>query len=132
MSIVERLRASMAGVTRGPWHRHEWDGAIKQTDLRTTEGKTVAQIPWDRDTGCSAHRDAAYIALCSPDNIGPLLDLAARAESAESALAEAVAVMERVKAFHDKDEGHNAFTAEYEGLRAEIDATLTKIKERQP
>lgn len=73
VDLVKELRALLNGVTLGPWRRYEFDG-IERTLVRTDADKTVVEIPWSRGTGCSAHRDAAYIAKCSPENIAALLD----------------------------------------------------------
>lgn len=40
---------------------------------------------------------------------------------------ELVEALKNAKAFHDRDEGCNGFTADYEILRAEIDHALAKV-----
>lgn len=99
--IEQRLREAMDGVTPGPW------GAEQQGPSRTvmTVGRYYVAGPSDvvspHDGVCEPDRyndrtfeeDAAnmrYIALCSPDNMGTLLDtiasLRSKLEEAEGAL----------------------------------------------
>lgn len=73
--LQARLREAMEGVTPGPWtwgmkyvSRHPDDGTMAYDQLfMTTNGECAEE-------GSRWERNAAYIALCSPDNIGSLLD----------------------------------------------------------
>lgn len=89
--IEQRLREAMDGVTRGEW---SVDGFNLAGVIARPPGETHV-TGWRRlaicvDDNPNWRKDAAYIALCSPDNIGALLDtiasLRSKMEEAEGAL----------------------------------------------
>ena len=88
--IEQRLREAMDGVTRGEW---SVDGFNLAGVIARPPGETHV-TGWRRlaicvDDNPNWRKDAAYIALCSPDNIGALLDtiasLRTKLEEAEGA-----------------------------------------------
>lgn len=97
--IEQRLREAMHGVTPGPWvaeqsmSRKYLDAVLfqYQSGMKGTValiGKEAAQVGASELDEQNAN--SAYIALCSPDNIGALLDtiasLRSKLEEAEGAL----------------------------------------------
>ena len=102
--IEQRLRDAMDGVTPGPWYQtgEPWFSAGDGVLAGSPDGNIAYLIadcdnlalPRDEYDGPfqlgDQDRDAAYIALCSPDNIGALLDtiasLRSKLEEAERAL----------------------------------------------
>ena len=97
--IEQRLREAMDGVTPGPWaveqsmSRKYLDAVLfqYQSGMKGTValiGKETAQVGASELDEQNAN--SAYIALCSPDNIGALLDtiasLRSKLEEAEGAL----------------------------------------------
>ena len=97
--IEQRLREAMDGVTPGPWaveqsmSRKYLDAVLfqYQSGMKGTValiGKETAQVGASELDEQNAN--SAYIALCSPDNIGALLDtiasLRSKLEEAERAL----------------------------------------------
>lgn len=105
--IEQRLREAMDGVTPGPWgwviHDHSMAslGVLPDPGLgdplvmcvspcgSCQERANPKEWEWGR-CHTPSETDAAYIALCSPDNIGTLLDtiasLRSKLEEAEGAL----------------------------------------------
>jgi len=86
--IEQRLREAMDGVTPGPWYQtgEPWFSSGDGVLAGSPDGNIAYLIadcdnfalPRDEYDGPfqlgDQDRDAAYIALCSPDNIGALLD----------------------------------------------------------
>lgn len=72
---------------------------------------------WAHDDGLNSPDSRTWSAMVP---IGP-------AYHHDDVVRELVEVLKKAKAFHDRDEGCNGFTADYEILRAEIDTALTKI-----
>lgn len=90
--LVERLRNAMDGVTPGPWEHDGGDIFTVSQEccnlprvLCDTDPTTGESIPYGEECCGSpnieqgliantSQTNAAYIALCSPDNIGALLD----------------------------------------------------------
>lgn len=96
--IEQRLREAMDGVTPGPWDIRENTGLDEMwCDWHDVGPKSL--------TGGEADADSRYIALCSPDNIGALLDtiasLRSKLEEAEGALLSAAGTLEGLSYIHD-------------------------------
>lgn len=71
---VQALRDGTVGVSAGPWTRHEPGEEETLVIQNDADAKEVVTIPWGRDTGGNAHRDASHIARCSPEFIAALCD----------------------------------------------------------
>ena len=100
-ALVARLRDGLSGVTPGPWNR--CGGATpKYTAIHapghgyvvfgmadaTEDREHKSHGPFIKAPGMDEqHKNAAHIALCSPDNIRALLDHIAAQEAALSTLA---------------------------------------------
>ncbi len=90
--IEQRLREAMDGVTPGPWELVSLSGYGSPFSIRMAYTSSSPNAP-KTHYGVQSVRtraDAVYIALCSPDNIGALLDtiasLRSKLEEAEGAL----------------------------------------------
>lgn len=86
--LIERLRAGLDGVTPGPWEIDDLaERRVASFPVRA-HGKSIAAV-WARARGGAVtaatifegKRNAAHIALCSPDNICALLDRIASLEA---------------------------------------------------
>jgi hypothetical protein len=92
--IEQRLREAMDGVTPGPWKLH---GTLSiDCEIGARKNPAIATCVPNFVQDGSVYANAAYIALCSPDNIGALLDTIA---SLRSKLEEAEGALERFDYF---------------------------------
>lgn len=111
--IEQRLREAMDGVTPGPWEPVSLSGYGSPFSIRMAYSSDNPNAPSTHYGVQSVRRreDAAYIALCSPDNIGALLDTIA---SLRSKLEEAEGARDRLMraaylaGFQTSSEGYNA------------------------
>ncbi|MGN6768869.1 MAG: ead/Ea22-like family protein [Rhizobiaceae bacterium] len=101
--LQARLREAMEGVTPGKWEKFPTD-RIAQSEgrrygVQSLKGPIVADCGEPGNTFSRAN--ASYIALCSPDNIGSLLDhidaLSARNQELEGALERASITVKRYR-----------------------------------
>lgn len=70
--IEQRLREAMDDVTPGPWKLHGTLSIDCEIGARKNPAIAICMPNFVQDG--SVYANAAYIALCSPDNIGALLD----------------------------------------------------------
>lgn len=101
-ALIAEWRASMEGVTPGPWF--EGDGWIFIPPVEAYVNPTHALRNILRDVDKDeVQANVGYIARCSPDNIGKLLDalttLSAKLQAAEAQLAEANKALDRLTAW---------------------------------
>lgn len=87
-ALVARLRDGLSGVTPGPWTAAQpvngmCDMKVYAPAPDTKSGKRVVALV----NATKQDADAAFIALCSPDNIRALLDHIAAQDAALSTLA---------------------------------------------
>jgi hypothetical protein len=142
--LVRQLKNAAAKATPGPWNTWNDGDSWSVATMSMTTKNTICYIYGNRAQSQKPN-DARFIAVCSPDNITALLERIEALEAAEARAARLEAereqnaerwladkssletcrdVLRKAKAFHDRDEGLNGFTADYEILRAEIDDAL--------
>ncbi|WP_404927113.1 hypothetical protein [Mesorhizobium sp. ORM16] len=94
--LIERLRAGLAGTTKGPWRHYTAplrSGMTVINEVQCDErAPVVAWAGFDDSFRSKAKhtRNAAHIARCSPDNIRALLDLLASIQADNLRLREAL------------------------------------------
>lgn len=104
--------------------------AAKTVAPMSTSGEMVDEIEREIMTWRGANGGVYTIRACA---VAVAQKMASRLEALEAPAP--VDLMERVekalagaKAFHDRDQGCNGFTADYECLRLEIDEALTDLR----
>jgi len=148
-NIETKLREALDGVTPGPWYSgkmYGW-GDICITPRPTSEygpQGTIGGAPVFKAIDGAAHwenkypaeKNAAYIALCSPDNIGALLDTIAtlRKQVSDAVGAEAVLasdILAELKRARAKFPGKNVtFAALVEEVGELATATFEESSDR--
>lgn len=96
--IETKLREAMHGVTPGPWELVSLSGYGSPFSIRMAYTSSSPNAP-KTHYGVQSVRtreDAAYIALCSPDNIGALLDTIA---ALRKQVSDAVGALEAAREF---------------------------------
>lgn len=93
--IVERLRKAMDGVTPGPWFEGDKWVFVPPLDPENNASSALRNILRDVPED-ELQANCAYIALCSPDNIGALLDTISRLTADNEALRKEVAYIRSV------------------------------------